>query len=422
MSGLYLSVDCGGSQTKIIYQTSEQDTPQYELMSPLVEEIDPKKLAVYLDRKSSMGSPAPRQEAYLEWQERVFVVGDLANQFDPEDRTNEQKYENALYKVAAAIGVIINKSKLKLGKKKLEINLGVLLPWDEYNDRELFEARLRKILANFKFRETVISCQLKHILIRPEGGGIAATYIRRKGSDWLHEHKLAVLMFGHRNTTSLYFDCGKLTGDSPLLGFVNFLDAVIERKSGLDRQQLSNAVMDTIHLAYNDTHKQDEGSNYYPDWAKYQPIKNLAKAKDVELRTAECNLINSALASAQAEYWEKINKWLSKTLPGNIDVVILNGGGSQFLEPDLEPYFNANYGGVSRGYPSSWRRTGVYLAIDDNKPMPELIWGGEVLESVCEKFKIDQDEDSHNLGIRLTDCYGLFDYLLGIMEREHVSK
>jgi hypothetical protein len=420
MAGLYLSVDCGGSQTKIIYQISAQDAPQYELMSPLVEEIAATKLATYLDRKSSIGSPAPRQEAYLEWQERVFVVGDLANQFDPEDRTNEQKYENALYKVAAAIGVIIDKSKLKLDRKKLELNIGVLLPWDEYNDREIFEARLRTILANFKFRSTVISGRIEQILIRPEGGGIAATYIRRQGHDWLHDHKLAVLMFGHRNTTCLYFDCGKLTGDSPLLGFVNFLDAVIERKSGLEREQLSNAVIDTIDLAYDDTHQQDEGTNNYPKWAEYQPIKNLAKAKDVELRTAEGNLINSAIESAQAEYWAKIHKWLSKILPSDVDVVILNGGGSQFLEPDLECYFNACHGGVREYY--RWKRNGVYIPIDKEKPMPKLIWGGELLKSVCEKFKIDEDKDSHNLAIRLTDCYGLFDYLLGIMESKNVSK
>ena len=75
MTEVYLSIDCGGSQTKLIYQLLGRDEPQYELMSPLVEEIDAKKLAIYLDRKSSIGSPAPRQEAYLEWQERVFVVG-----------------------------------------------------------------------------------------------------------------------------------------------------------------------------------------------------------------------------------------------------------------------------------------------------------------------------------------------------------
>jgi hypothetical protein len=192
MAVLYLSVDCGGSQTKIVYQLSGAESPGYLLMSPLVEEIKPEKIVTYLDRKSSLGSPAPDREAYLKWQERVFVVGDLAREFDPEDRTSEQKYENALYKVAAAIGVIVERLKLKLGKKKLEVHLGVLIPWDEYNDRSIFEERLRTILAGFEFRGVSLLCSIGSILVRPEGGGVAATYIRQNGTDWLQKKKIAV--------------------------------------------------------------------------------------------------------------------------------------------------------------------------------------------------------------------------------------
>jgi hypothetical protein len=415
MAVLYLSVDCGGSQTKIVYQLSGQESPGYLLMSPLVEEIKPEKIASYLDRKSSLGSPAPDREAYLKWQERVFVVGDLAREFDPEDRTSEQKYENALYKVAAAIGVIMSKLKLKLGKKKLELHLGVLIPWDEYNDRSIFEERLRKILAGFEFRGVSLFCSIGSILVRPEGGGVAATYIRKNGTDWLHEKKIAVLMFGHRNVTALYFDRGKLSGDSPLLGFTNFLDAVMERKS-VDRELLSNAVMDTIARAYDTTHAQDQGHNSYPDWAKYPPIKGLARAKDVELNERECKSIVDAITVATKEYWEKIEKWLGKTIPHDVDVVIISGGAAEFLEPDLEVYFNAAHGGRRENNYSSWKRIGIYLAKDEAKPMPELLWGIEIIKLIREKFKILEDKDDHNMAIRLVDCYGLFDYLIGSME------
>jgi hypothetical protein len=414
MAVLYLSVDCGGSQTKIIYQLSGEESPGYLLMSPLVEEIKPEKIASYLDRKSSLGSPAPEREAYLKWQERVFVVGDLAREFDPEDRTSEQKYENALYKVAAAIGVIVSKLKLNLGKKKLELHLGVLIPWDEYNDRSIFEQRLRTILARFEFRGVSLFCSIGSILVRPEGGGIAATYIRKNGTDWLHEKKIAVLMFGHRNVTALYFDRGKLSGDSPLLGFTNFLSAVIERKS-LDRELLSNAVMDTIAVAYKDTHPQDKYHNSYPEWAKYSPIKGLAKAKDVELNQQECKLIAEAITVATKEYWEKIEKWLGKTISSDVDIVIINGGAIKFLQPDLEMYFNACHELSFNAYHGN-KRTGLYTNINNDKPMPQLMWGGEIAKLVREKFKIELDDDKHNIAIRLVDCYGLFDYLIGSME------
>jgi hypothetical protein len=409
MATLFLAVDCGGSQTKIIYQLSGEEAPGYLLMSPLVEEIKPEKIVTYLDRRSSLGSPAPDQEAYLKWQERVFVVGDLAKEFDPEDRTSEQKYENALYKVAAAVGLIVSKLKLKLGKKKLEICLGVLIPWNEYNDRGIFETRLKTLLAAFEFRDQAISCQINNILVRPEGGGIAATYIRQNSNDWLHEHKIAVLMFGHRNVTSLYFDRGKLTGDSPLLGFTNFLDSVIERKS-LDPELLSNAIIDTISQAYNDTHKSTESYNHYPDWIEYPPIIGLAQAKDDELKQAECELIDEAITVACQEYWEKIEKWLNRTIPNDIEIVILNGGAGRFLEPDLERYFNACHGGNKDSY--YWKRNNTYVAIDKNKPMPEIIWGYKIINLVREKFNINIKKDAQNLANRLADCYGLFDYLI----------
>jgi hypothetical protein len=419
MAILYLSVDCGGSQTKIIYQLAGQENLGYLLMSPLVEEIQPEKIATYLDRKSSMGSPAPDREAYFKWQERVFVVGDLAKEFDPEDRTKEQKYENALYKVAAAIGVIVEKLKLKLGKKKLDVNLGVLIPWDEYNDRSIFEQRLKTILAGFEWRGQSIACSIDKILIRPEGGGVAASYIRKNGNDWLHEKKIAVLMFGHRNVTALCFDRGKLSGDSPLLGFTNFLDAVISRKS-LDPELLATAVMDTIALAYKKTHPNHESDNCYPDWGEYQPIKDLAKAKDPDLRAEEVELITSAIEAAQTEYWEKIEKWMSKTIPKDVNAVILNGGVTKFLESDLESYFNVSHV-VERKYNSNrngyyLERTGQHAKSDENEPMPWLSWGGLVTTSIYEKLKIDKKKDPHHLATRLGDCYGLFDYLIGTME------
>ncbi|WP_272819085.1 hypothetical protein [Scytonema hofmannii] len=58
-----------------------------------------------------------------------------------------------------------------------------------------------------------------------------------------HSKQLGVLMFGHRNTTTLYFDRGQLKlGDSPLLGFANMLDMVIEMTSSLDRERLASGI------------------------------------------------------------------------------------------------------------------------------------------------------------------------------------
>ena len=193
------------------------------------------------------------------------------------------------------------------------------------------------------------------------------------------------------------------------------VDAVMERKS-VDRELLSIAVMDTIAQAHNITHPQTESYNHYPDWGKYPPIKGLAKAKDVELNQQECKLIVGAITVATKEYWEKVEKWLGKTIPSAVDIVVISGGASEFLEPDLERYFNAAHAGRKKDHYSPWRRSGEYIAIDKDKPMPELLWGVEIIDLVRKKFNIDPDKDDHNMAIRLVDCYGLFDYLIGSME------
>ena len=53
-----------------------------------------------------MSNPSPIRQAYLKVNQQTFVVGYFASKFDPEDRLQEIKYENALYKTLAAVGVI----------------------------------------------------------------------------------------------------------------------------------------------------------------------------------------------------------------------------------------------------------------------------------------------------------------------------
>ncbi|MEA5574802.1 ParM/StbA family protein, partial [Calothrix sp. UHCC 0171] len=215
---LYLAIDVGGSQTKIIYQFAGWKNPQYLLMSPGVEQISKSDLKRYFDQLGWIGAPTPQQQAWLEWKGNIFVVGDFVSEFAPQDRIFERKYENALYKVLAAVGTIL--SKHNIGKKrrgnpeslKVNINLGLLLPWNEYNDRKRFEEQLELMLKSLKFRGQSWDVQLCHFECRPEGGGLAAIRIKQNGLDWLQKNRVAVLMFGHRNVTAIYFDAGAIKG------------------------------------------------------------------------------------------------------------------------------------------------------------------------------------------------------------------
>lgn len=420
MADIYLSVDVGGSQTKIIYQLSGSESPDKLVFAPAVEEIPAAFLDNYKERKGWIGSPHPDQELWVTWNNRVVVLGDFASKFDPQDRLGELKYENALWKVLGAIGLIMEINELKVSPKKpLKVELALLLPWNEYNDRKKFEEQLRKMLASFKVRSLSLKVSLERFLCRPEGGGLAALRIKQKGVDWLRNQKLGVLMFGHRNTTALYFDRGELKlGDSPLLGFAVLLDMVVSMTSGLDRERLASAIFKARYALIDEIYSSTEYHTYTrrPKWSNCNAIKALASAKDPDLRDKEIQDIGNAISTATSEYWSKLERWMKKVFPLELDSVIIGGGAAYYIEPELENYFNCEPETKEKFTYTSLRvRTGRYQVKNSNKHFTPMIWGSGFQDVVKQTFDLDNDQFSEQCTVqRLVDCFGLFDYLVGL--------
>ncbi len=421
MTDIYLSVDVGGSQTKIIYQIESDQQPDFLLMPPILEEISTTKLDNYKERKGWIGSPHPDQELWVTWDKRVVVLGDFASKFDPIDRIKELKYENALWKVLGAIGLIVETSKVKVPPKKpLKVELALLLPWNEYSDRKKFAEQLRKMLAGFKVRDLNLKVELKRFLCRPEGGGLAALRIKEQGIDWLRDQQLGVLMFGHRNTTALYFDRGELKlGDSPLLGFATMLDMIIEATSGLDRERLAAAINKARYASFKEIYsitQYGRAATSHPKWATCDAIKDLASAKDPTLREKEIQDIASAIDVATAEYWDKLQRWMGRVFTNSLDEVIIGGGAAYHIEPELENYFNCEAETKSQqSYSSTKVRTGKYVSKSSSKHFTPMIWGSGFQEVVKQTFDLDSKQFGEQCTeARLVDCFGLFDYLVGL--------
>lgn len=421
----HLSVDCGGSVTKGIYKLPDSQGRYYLMMSPEVEQITAEKLQNYFDYAGWLGSPAPEQQAWLQWDKQVFVVGAMALKFDPADRLRELKYENALYKVAAVIGAIIQRHSLK---KNIKIELGVLLPWNEYSDRQRFKEQLEKLLRSYQFRGETIKVQLERFVVRPEGGGLAAAYIMKKGLDWFRSKRLGVLMFGHRNLTALMFENGELkSGESPLIGFSVFLDRLRELTSGLDRDRLASALWKGLAEAGSSTHDVDLelelGCTFHPEWKDLEAIQSLATAKDWSLRQKEIHDIASAIKVATSDYEKKIIRWLNAVFPLPLDEAIVSGGAARFVEPELEDYFHCYY-----ALKPEWRRclsthnskqvylnerTGEYKAELDAPYFTPIIWDAGISSTISSSLGLDTPQATQlNLAARLVDAFGLLEYMV----------
>ena len=397
MTDLYLVVDTGGSQTKIIFQQPGQRT-RFLMMNPQVEPISPAALARYQERRGWMGAPAPIQQAWLRVDESVWVVGAFADQFDPIDRLRERKYENALYKILAAVGILHQQCGLA-AKTKLKIFLGVLLPWDEFGDRKRFEAQLKAMLANFYFQDHKLSVKVEQFVCQPEGGGLAATALRQRGRDRFQSTNLAVLLFGHRNTSALIFKDGQLqTGSSPLNGFVNFLEAVAETFGSVDKAALTSAIAQAVKARHRKLEDRTALSMQLIlfSWEEQPEIQALVQARLADLQQQELKDLVAAIEQAEEWYWQKIEKWLVQVLPRDWDEIIVSGGAARFLEIRLEDYLDEL---SPRSMPTGRRR--------------DMLWNGgldETLQQVFQfsRFSYDASAD------RLADAYGLFDYLVSL--------
>ena len=401
MADLFLVVDAGGSQTKIIYQTPEADSPEFFLMPPEVEPISQAQFNRYQERIGWLGSPSAQQQSWFVVDNQLWVAGAFAAEFDPTDRLHEKKYENALYKVLAAVGIVVQ--KLKMTRRKISLHLALLLPWQEFNDRQAFETQLQVLLEDFSFRGQSLKVKLKSFLCRPEGGGLAATRMRQQGLEWFQEQRLVVLLFGHRNTSALYFEYGQFkAGDSPLYGFSQMIDLLVARYSVLDKQALLLALVKAMQAERKEhdykARMYESGAfgraQYhtirYPHWGSTKALSELVSVRDQALREAEVNNLAKAVEAALDEYWEKLEAWLLRVVPNDLDEVIVSGGAALLLEPKLRTFFG------ERGQRS----------IEG-----ELVWDADLKETMEEAFSWRFSSDGYQTA-RFADAYGLFDQML----------
>lgn len=423
---LFVSVDVGSSGTKVIYQFKGWSKPQFLMMSPHLEQINKSDFLRYQQGQLWNGIPLPEHEAFLEWQNQIFVVGDFALVFADIDRIKERKYENALYKVLAAIGVILEKHEVsptkngKGGKANVVVHLAFLLPWNEYNDYSRFHAQLQKMLAEFKFRGQAWNVQLsEHFLCRPEGAGLLAIYTKRNGVSGLQHRKVAVLMLGHRNTTLLYFEQGvRKFADSPQLGFSLFLDMVCSRVSGIGRDQLAAAIFVGLYEARMEVYGQQyqkyglPSCTVHPQWINLKAIQGLAAAKDASLRAREIQDIAAAISVATSNYWFRLQQWLQLNLPEWVNDVIVGGGAAAFLEPELETFFNCAPDAGTGNTLVKGKRAPGYKHKDTSKRLSNLVWMDNITRQIQSTFFIGYGDGEQELPFRLVDCFGMMDQLL----------
>lgn len=364
---LVLTLDPGSSLTKIIYQivfgSSERSQPKLLLMEPEVIAVGQELLEAYEDER--LTSADPENEAWIECEGEYYAVGFLAQKnFYANPGLNELKYERAIFKLLAAVGVIAEREGLP---DSFDLALAGLLPYKEWRDAEKFEQSAVKALANFGFRGRVLSVPLRLFECKPEGAGLALMRGRKLGVA-IKERIILVLMLGYRDVSFLLFERGKIVsgGTSPWhYGLVLLIERVQNRTSGIGGELLLKA----IHASATTKSKQIKD--------RQKPFKELVRSRKPEHQAQELAQITEAVRISRLEYWSILSGWLESVIPSQIDEVVIGGGTSECFKSELSSYFKST----------------------------NISWAAELEEDVRSSFNLSPHKDA--LCLRLTDVYGL---------------
>jgi hypothetical protein len=316
----------------------------------------------------SIGSQhQPQSSTWLEIGSEVVLVGALAKGFLDANSLSENKADKAAYKIAAALGVIAELEQLP---SQYQATIWLPLPLTEIRTREQIAAKLNDICdSSFLCRGR--PQQVQPILkFFPEGFGL---YLNRKRQlDSLHrtidQRRTLILMMGHRNLSILCFEGGSLrTGRSNSDG-PGFWPA-------FEKATRSAGVPPT-------------------DYAPLMLALTTGKAKQISQAQAGIFDFGAYANFVRQTYWQAVSIHLQDNLLGQLTDssvdIILSGGGSQIIRAELTDYFNT-------------------LGLDER-----IIYADKMQPQLTEVVsQLPEAAQNSSLTLRMSDCYGLFQGLIG---------
>ncbi|NET13855.1 MAG: ParM/StbA family protein [Okeania sp. SIO1H6] len=361
---IVVAIDLGSSLTKVVWGTKGKTN--FLTMEPEVIQCDRQHLDVYRGKRLQLKSSSAN-DAWINLNNNIsqsFVVGFLASILLAEANLKAPKYESALYKILAVLGIIAEQQQ-----DRFDVALTTLLPYSEWTDQSKLKQEIEEAVKSFWFRGKRVRLRLRRCQCLPEGLGI--TMSRYQDLSQNIPSSVVTLVFGHRNTSILEFQRGVFSNaNTTNLGFFRLIDQVVELTSSQERNGLHEAIFKL----------GDPVDSNNP--ILYQMCKSTT-SDNQETETSE---IIKAIQTAQEYYWTLINEWLQSKLPKRIHEVVIAGGVAQYLKHKLRE-----------------RLHGI-----------DTYWGGDWQDVICRDPSFQKDhpneEDRHALAFRLIDAYTAYHF------------
>jgi hypothetical protein len=383
---LSLYYDPGTSLSKILYRIGNRGKLKFLTME--AETLDlPASSASTLPKECFAGKNSDRAWVRLSSNGDCHLIGRLALDYQASISIKKLKCKFLVPKILAAVAAIASDEKLP---STLNLELSVLLPFNEYNSRSELELDLSKAIKNFWFRDCNYQVNLIKYNSYIEGFGIACAQTIAIGMEQFRSQRLVYLMFGYRNTSLLFSRNGNLFQSescSTKLGFYKSIDFTANKLSGLSREEIQSAIRTRTEGFYN----PNTASREYKQVTEIV-IDDLITTSDPSKIEREKEAIISAIEVAIEEYWLLLENWLDEALPplSNLDGLTYCGGASEFLADRLSEYFKSKNKSLSLK-PTEAISDSLELALELNSYQQKL-W------------------EKQNLGVRFADIWGLYQY------------
>lgn len=334
-----MTIDMGGSKTKIVVQSLSDNSPQVLLMDSQLADVGKLSLdSVPTDGRNSdrawVGFASNNDDnEYI-----YYAVGALArNRFGGLPQLHELKYELALPKILAAIWLA--RAELAL-PSKFNLFLSVLLPSGEMSDKDILKSRIIKAATTFETPDGKLNIKLAACEVSSEGSGIY-TYRKSVLGDKFYDRRQLYVMLGFRNASAFVVRGGVVEpGITSDFGMYWMLDLLATRVSGLDK---NNPV--TSEIIANSVHSPEL-------------LKKLSRKRSQQDIDTDFESITTAVTITKDEYVRAVVRWL-KSVGGEFDVnavcpqdeIVFCGGTAEYLRGELDKHYASTelvwHGGVS---------------------------------------------------------------------------
>lgn len=317
-----IAYDCGTSGSKVLTQYTRAtgiapDEDRFYLIDPFARKLSESRYKSLMklsedgsggidDSLISFFDPLCGEQVFWQLGQSAAQQGSLP--------VRDRKLERCAAKVLAFIGYLVS-IELKM-PDLVEVNLGVLLPFDEIQDSHLLIDLLEKVLCDgggFQFNGSFLNnVRIASLVVKPEGYGI----YKRYASDTTN-----ILVMGQSDSSWLHFTQGGLsTKKSMTLPETGMHDFVKEVSTGF---ALTNELKASQHIS-------QAGRKL-----KTKELLELTQTRSA----AELEQLKSAIVAAREQYWLDRSVELRRLDVSMVDRVYITGGTAQYFTDEINELF-----------------------------------------------------------------------------------